>query len=96
MKKLLFITTVAVLLTLFSCKRETNTMTVVKDCTGTYLRIHGKDFKVCNLGKLSSVPAGATVTATLKKIDNCKSLDDRFFCMMFHENEGWVEIVKLK
>ncbi len=96
MKKSLLITTIAVLLTLFSCKRETNTMTVVKDCTGTYLRIHGKDFKVCNLGKLSSVPAGATVTATLKKIDNCKSLDDRFFFMMFHENEGWVEIVKLK
>jgi hypothetical protein len=96
MKKLLLITTVAALLTLFSCKRETNIMTVVKDCTGTYLRIHGKDFKVCNLGKLSSVPAGATVTATLKKIDNCKSLDDRFFCAMFHENEGWVEIVKLK
>jgi hypothetical protein len=96
MKKLLLITTVAALLTLFSCKRETNTMTVVKDCTGTYLRIHGKDFKVCNLGKLSSVPAGATVTATLKKIDNCKSLDDRFFCGLFHENEGWVEIVKLK
>jgi hypothetical protein len=96
MKKLLLITTVAALLTLFSCKRETNTMTVLKDCTGTYLRIHGKDFKVCNLGKLSSVPAGATVTATLKKIDNCKSLDDSFFCMMFHENEGWVEIVKLK
>lgn len=97
MKKLLLITTVAVLLTLFSCKRETNKpMTVIKDCTGTYLRIHGKDFKVCNLGKLSSVPAGATVTATLKKIDNCKSLDDRFFCGLFHENEGWVEIVKLK
>jgi hypothetical protein len=96
MKKLLLITTVAALLTLFSCKRETNTMTVVKDCTGTYLRIHGKDFKVCNLGKLSSVPAGATVTATLKKIDNCKRLEDKVVCKMLHPNEGLIEIVKLK
>jgi hypothetical protein len=54
MKKLLLITTVAALLTLLSCKRETNKpMTVIKDCTGTYLRMDGKDFQVCNIGKLT-------------------------------------------
>ena len=97
MKKSLSITTVAVLLTLFSCKRETNKpMTVVKDCTGTYLRIDGKDFQVCNVGKLSLLSAGSTVDATFRKIDNCKRLEDKVVCMMLHPNEGWIEIVKLK
>jgi hypothetical protein len=96
MKKLLLITTVAVLLTLFSCKRETNTMTVVKDCTGTYLRMDGKDFQVCNIGKLTFFSSGTTVNATFKKIDNCKRLEGKVVCKMLHPNEGLIEIVKLK
>ena len=96
MKKSLSITTVAVLLTLFSCKRETNTMTVIKDCTGTYLRMDGKDFHVCNIGKLSLFSTGTTVNATFKKIDNCKRLEDMVVCKMLHPNEGLIEIVKLK
>jgi hypothetical protein len=97
MKKLLLITTVAVLLTLFSCKRETNKpMTVIKDCTGTYLRMDGKDFQVCNIGKLTFFSSGTTVDATFKKIDNCKRLEDKVVCKMLHQNEGLIEIVKLK
>ena len=97
MKKLLLITIVAIILTLFSCKRETNkTMTVVRDCTGTYLRMDGKDFQVCNIGKLSLFSTGTTVNATFKKIDNCKRLEDMVVCKMLHPNEGLIEIVKLK
>jgi uncharacterized lipoprotein NlpE involved in copper resistance len=97
MKKLLLITTVAVLLTLFSCKRQTNKpMTVVRDCTGTYLRIDGKDFQVCNVGKLSLYSTGATVDATFRKIDNCKRLERKVVCRMLHQNEGLIEILKLK
>jgi hypothetical protein len=91
MKKLLLITTVAALLTLFSWKRETNKpMTLIKDCTGTYLRMDGKDFKVCNIGKLIFFSAGTTVNSTFKKIDNCKRLEDRVVCKMLHPNEGWI------
>ena len=97
MKKLLLITTVAVLLTVFSCKRETNKpMTVVRDCTGTYLRMDGKDFQVCNIGKLSLFSTGTAVNATFRKIDNCKRLEDKVICKMLHPNEGLIEIVKLK
>jgi hypothetical protein len=97
MKKLLSITTIAILLTVLSCKKETyKSMTVIKDCTGTYLRTEGKDFKVCNLEKLSSISEGSQVTATFKKIENCPSLEDKFVCLMYHENEGWIKIVDLK
>jgi hypothetical protein len=55
MKKILSITIVALRLTMVSCKKELNkSMTVVKDCTGTYLQMDGKDFKVCDHGELSS------------------------------------------
>ena len=97
MKKLLLITSVAALLTLLSCKRETNKpMTVIKDCTGTYLRMDGKDFQVCNIGKLTFFSSGTTVNATFKKIDNCKRLEGKVVCKMLHQNEGLIEIVKLK
>lgn len=55
MKKILSITIVALRLTMVSCKKELNkSMTVVKDCIGTYLRMDGKDSKVCDHGELSS------------------------------------------
>ena len=97
MKKILSIITVAFLLTMFSCTKERNkSMTVVKDCTGTYLRMDGKDYHVCNLEKLSSYSDGTKVTATFKKIENCPSSSETIVCKMLHENEGWVEVVKIK
>ncbi len=80
-----------------SCKKERNqTVTVERDCTGTYLRLNGKDYKVCNLEKVSSFSDGATVTATFKKINECRgSAKDAIVCFMLHENEGWIEVDKI-
>lgn len=48
-------------------KKKNGTMTVVKDCTGEYFRFYNKDYRVCNLDKVSSFPDGAKVKATFKK-----------------------------
>ncbi len=97
MNKLLSITAIALLFTIFSCnKEERKSMTVVKDCSGTYLRTDGKDFHVCNQEKLSSFSSGTIVTATFKKIASCKPLEDQFVCMLYHKNEGWIEVCNLK
>ena len=83
-----------------SCKKEcgkSQTVTVVKDCTGTYLRVDGKDYLVCNREKVSSFADGTTVNASFKKINECDgSAKDAFVCMMFHENEGWIKVEKIQ
>ena len=71
-------------------------MTVLKDCSGTYLRTDGKDFHVCNQEKLSSFSSGTNVTATFKTLQNCKALEEKFVCMLYHQNEGWIEVCNLK
>ncbi len=97
MKKLLSITAITLLFTLFSCnKEECKSMKVVRDCSGTYLQIDGKDFHVCNEEKLSSFSSGTNVTASFKTIDNCKALAEKCVCKIGHKSYGWVEVVDLK
>jgi hypothetical protein len=94
MKNVLLLGALA-LFTLTSCKKETTRkMTVIKDCTGSYLRIDGKDYNVCNYAMLEPFPNNATVTASYKRISGCTN--DRIVCMMFHENEGWIEVVAIR
>ena len=72
-------------------------MTVVRDCTGTYLRFKGKDYHVCNLEKVSSFSDGTTVTATFKKIKECNgSANNVGTCLIIHDNEGWINVEKIK
>lgn len=95
MKKIIHLVTVLLLMA-FSCKKENQLVTVVKDCTGTYLHYDGKDYHVCNPEKLSTYPNGSKVNASFKKIDECNgSAKDAIVCMMVHENEGWIEVDKI-
>ena len=94
MKKIIFLATTITMLTFVACKKVKNeTMTVVRDCTGTYLRLNEKDYNVCNLEKVLSFPDRVSVIATFKKINNCTS---RAVCHTFHENEGWIYVEKIK
>ncbi len=70
-------------------------MQVVRDCTGTYLRINKKDYHVCNIERIATYADGQTIKAAFKKIGECEKQPE-IVCMMFHENEGWVEITKVK
>ena len=97
MKKILSITAIALLFIMFACNKEKcKSMSVGIDCTWTYLRLEGKDFHVCNEEKLSSFSSGTNVTASFKTIENCKALEEKFVCKMYHKNEGWIEVVNLK
>jgi hypothetical protein len=98
MKTLLYIAVASVMLILFACKKESYQMaTVIADCTGTYLRWDGKDYKVCNIEKVSSYPTGTTVETTFKKIAECKGLGNfPVTCYMYHEYDSWIEVEKIK
>jgi len=80
--------------TFSGCKKELNqTVTVIRDCTGTYLRFDGKDYQVCNLETVASFTDGATAKVAFRKISECNSsARDVFVCKMLHANEGWIEV----
>ncbi|MFA6150812.1 MAG: hypothetical protein WC716_05795 [Chitinophagaceae bacterium] len=98
MKRLFFVTASVTMFALMSCKKHTvNKVTFVKDCTGSYLRIDGKDYHVCNIEKTNSFANGAIVTTSYKKISKCTgSGADQIACMMLHENEGWIEVMSIR
>ena len=69
---------------------------IISDCTGSYLRIDGKDYLVCNTDKLKNFSKDATVEVTFEKIDKCPEFDGKVVCMMYHENEGLIRINTIK
>jgi len=93
MKKILFITAVSCFL-LTSCSKAIHKNAfVVRDCTGTYLRIEGKDYHVCNLEKVRGIPDGTAVAVSYKKLDECHgSAKEEIVCMLLRASEGWIEV----
>lgn len=68
---------------------------VIRDCTGTYVRVDGKDYLVCNREKLKEYQEGDTVRVRFKKTTYCQELKDEIVCMMYHEHEGMVKLIKI-
>jgi hypothetical protein len=85
-------------LLVISCKKERNQrVSVVKDCTGTYLQLDGKDYHVCNIEKTDAFQDGTLVTASFKKISDCTGkASTQIVCMMSHPSEGWIEVLSIK
>ena len=55
-------------MTLFSCQKVKNeSMTIVKHCTGSYLRFNEKNYRICNSEKVLLFTDGTEVIATFKK-----------------------------
>ena len=98
MKRLICIAMSIVFLSFFSCKKtSTESMTVLKNCTGVYLRFENKIYHVCNPEMVSSFGDGTSVTATFRKIKECNgSAKDAIVCMMVFRNDGWVEVEQIK
>ena len=67
---------------------------VVKNCTGTYLRIDQKDYLVCNREKLADIPEGKVVKAIYGKIVDCNA--DWIVCAMVYPNYGTIEVYSFK
>ncbi|WP_228410898.1 hypothetical protein [Chryseobacterium taklimakanense] len=80
------------LMTSCSVSNVKSTATVIKDCTGTYLRINKEDYQVCNADILKNHQQGSTVSATYRKVQKCPELDGRIVCAMYHEKAGNIRI----
>jgi hypothetical protein len=89
---------IAIPILVLSCQKVKNeSMNVIKDCTGVYLRHEGKDYRVGNAELLSEYVNGQAVTASFKRTPKCTgSAADDIVCMLVHENEGWVEVKSIR
>jgi hypothetical protein len=98
MKTTFHILTLLLALTFFSCKKDViKNATVIKDCTGTYMRLDGKDYKVCNIEKVSPFQNGITVSVSFKELQDCEGPGNTLVtCYMFHDFESWIEIDNIK
>lgn len=97
MRTTIFILAIILLGTVSFKKGTSDTMTVIKDCTGTYLRFNNKDHPICNEDKLDKYESGTVVDASFVKDDKCVS--DRKHCAMVHDHEievGFYRVIKIK
>ncbi len=94
MKKLLLGIACATLISCATADSNANAI-VIRDCTGTYLRIDSKDYLVCNESILKPYATNSAVTASYNKITVCKEHEGKMVCMMYHENEGLIRITSL-
>ncbi|MEO5943889.1 MAG: hypothetical protein ABIP30_02715 [Ferruginibacter sp.] len=94
MKTILYIIIFCLLQVLVSCKKDSNTNgIIIKDCTGTYLRLNGNDYKVCNLEKITSFLSDTNVRVTFKQLQGCDGSGNFTpTCYLLHQYIGWVEI----
>lgn len=93
--KSLFFAALFLLALLFSCEKSgKNGAIIIKNCTGTYLRISDKEYKVCNHQKLAEYNHGISITATYKRLKKCN--DPATYCMMAYPNDGFIKVVSIK
>lgn len=90
-----------VVLTLFlvcsvSCEKKVEyiSATVVRDCSGTYVRMDGKEYFVCNPEKIASAVDGAEVQFTYVSCDACT--DRQEHCLIARPYESCITLVKSK
>lgn len=69
---------------------------IVRDCTGTYLRMEAKDYLVCNDNILKPFATGTQVSASFDKILDCKEFEGKMACMMYHAHEGLIRITSVE
>lgn len=94
MHKFLLIISIAIFS--LSCNKEKERMTVIKDCTGTYLRnSEGLDFFVCNEEELAAFASEEKVKVDIETVTECYGLGEEITCTQSHIYETTVEVLKV-
>ena len=76
---------------------HTERVTVVKDCTGVYIRSNEKDFKVCNYEILNPYSDGSVLKVNYNGLESCPATTDSVAtCLMLHPTEGKVHVNKVE
>lgn len=86
---------------LTSCSPKTfSSLTVIRDCTGTYLRKDSVDYPVCNVRELEGFSDGTAVHVSyqMHQKDRWCQAQESVQCLMIHpfQTGEWIEIRKAK
>jgi hypothetical protein len=79
----------------YSCDKSKIRMTIIKNCTGTYLRDNSRDYYVCNSDLLDSYPAGEKVKVSYSELEECFGILDTISCEMTQPYNGKIEITEI-
>lgn len=71
-------------------------MTVIKDCTGSYLRYDQKEYLICNVETVEGIQSNTKVEVSYTLLDSCSALNDIESCYMLHKYESIIKITKIK
>lgn len=97
MKFLYLITGICLLTTFTACNKEIVKVEILKDCTGSYIRLkNGQDLKVCNSESLDPYATGTKLKVSYDKLEQCFGLVEEPICEMAHSFEGVIEITKIQ
>lgn len=89
MRTLIFLLAIATT----SCAKYSFTNgTVVKDCTGSYLRVNNLDYLICNDSTVKNIPDQTNISVKYKKGDNCTAPG---LCLIAHPTEGTIQILEI-
>jgi len=79
------------------CKKESYThATIVKNCTGTYLKIIDKSYKVCNTSKTDAFAADQSVLVSFNLIKKCSNPEPYSSCSMAYLYDAVVNVANIK
>ncbi|MCG8576633.1 MAG: hypothetical protein MI810_17270 [Flavobacteriales bacterium] len=65
---------------------------IVRNCTGTYLNISGKNYLICNPEAVESYESGDKVLLDYEEINDCDYQSETPICLMGFSHEGIVTI----
>ena len=68
---------------------------IVKDCSGTYIRMNDLDYKVCNDKTLEDTENDAFINLSFIDINKCKLPDGIAICMLYHEHVGSAKVLEI-
>lgn len=89
----------SLILAFFSCEKgieKTKESTLIRDCTGTYLRVDNKDYLICNAELVSYLPNNTKIEASYVTEKDCDKSKDQIICAMYHAHEKIITITKIK
>ncbi len=93
-----------VLLLLAQCKslqdhhvtEDFQTVVIVRNCSGTYVKIDEQDFQVCNAEALEKFDDGESVDIEYEDVEKCENKEGVAVCMLYHPHEGYVFVNQVK
>lgn len=93
MRKILALLIIIPFLGIISCSKQSSEITLVRDCTGTYARINGDDWLICNYADITDYPDGSVMDVEFIQLQECSASEPpESTCLEYHESRGFIRI----